>query len=149
LLLATRASTSWQVTDAERANILDTLGRVQFLAGLYSDAIRTLQESIGLHDSPLARVHLAETFVKQSRLIEARAEMARARQMLDQGRNDATVAEAREKLAALTELVGQEKEVDSSRMASFLEEPASLETDKARDRRRSLFDEPLPAEPKK
>ena len=145
LPLAIKAAAGWQGTDDDRGNILDTLGRIQFLAGFRSDAIRTLQNSIALQDAPLSRLHLAEALIGQARTIEARSELIKVRQQLEKkgGNGD---AELREKLATLWASVEKQSGGSVSRMTSLLDEPITGETDRKRDHVRSSFDEPVLAE---
>ncbi len=81
LPLAEKAATFWQATDTERANVLDTLGRVQYLAGKLVDAELTLQRSIQLKSLPVNRLHMAEVMAGRNRFTEARAELQVARQL--------------------------------------------------------------------
>ena len=145
LPLVVKAAANWQGTDTERANILDTLGRIQFLAGLRADAIRTLQSSIALQDTGVARLHLAEALIGQSRMIEARSELVRAQQQVEKkpGRSG---AELQAKLAELWAVVSKQSGGSVSRMMSLLDEPVAGETDKKKERVRSVFDEPLSTE---
>jgi len=83
LPLAEKAATFWQVNEAERANVLDTLGRVQFLAGKIIEADLTLQRSIQLKDLPVNHYHMAEVMVARNRLADARSELQKARQLAE------------------------------------------------------------------
>ncbi len=81
LPLATKAASIWQMNDADRANVLDTLGHIQFLAGKLPESALTFQRSLELTDCSGTRIHLAETLIKQMRIVEARGELQRAQQL--------------------------------------------------------------------
>lgn len=81
LAVAEKVATAVQPNDMARANVLDTLGRVQFLAGKHPEAENTLMQSIKVKSLSVNEMHLAEVLVARLRLPEAREHLGRAREL--------------------------------------------------------------------
>lgn len=103
LPLAEKAASLWQSTDTERANVLDTLGRIQFLAGKLNEAEDTLQRSLRVRELPIARLHLAEVMAGRNRFADARNELTRARQLAENAKDDSVLA----RIAVVQEQISQ------------------------------------------
>lgn len=131
LPLAERAASFWQINDADRANVLDTLGRVQFLAGKLLEAELTLQRSIQLRNMPVNRLHLGEVLMARGRLVEAQSEIEKAEQL-------AKTAGDKTSLARIAELQKDLKKSIGSR-------PSSKDIEKSMNDRAKPKSEPAPA----
>lgn len=66
---------------SQRANILDTLGYVQYRLDQYSDAEQTLRRSVGLVSLPANHLHLAKVLIAQGRDLAAKEELRKAREL--------------------------------------------------------------------
>lgn len=68
---------------AQRANVLDTLGYIQYRLEKYSDAERTLRQSATLHAMAANRLHLAMVLIAQDRPFAAKEELRKARELVN------------------------------------------------------------------
>ncbi|MFA5204301.1 MAG: tetratricopeptide repeat protein [Lentisphaeria bacterium] len=102
LPLAEKAATFWQPSADGRANVLDTLGRVQFLANQPAQAEDSLRRSIAAKALAINHLHLAEVLVARGRVPEAVTCLETAQQLVNpvrekelQGRITAMLRETR------------------------------------------------------
>lgn len=82
LPLAEKAATFWQPNADGRANVLDTLGRVQFLANNPVEAEDSLKRSVAAKSLPINNLHLGEVLVARGRAQEAADYLAAAQQLV-------------------------------------------------------------------
>jgi tetratricopeptide (TPR) repeat protein len=74
------------------ANILDTLGRVQFLLGNLEEAERQLRQSTQLNELASAYLHLAEVYAAQDDFRRARRALERAQELNPDPQTQAEIA---------------------------------------------------------
>ena len=126
LPLVMKAASNWRINDAERANVLDSLGHVQFLANRLPESIITFGRSLSLKDNVLTRVHMAEALAKQQRLVEARNELQRAQQTAQREHADKALLQQIAALLKSLDVPGSGAGAVSRSTASYLNEPDFL-----------------------
>lgn len=87
LALAERAIGLVGNSAPQKANILDTLGWVQFRAGMSKEAIDSLQKSVRLHPMVPNRLHLAKVYMATDRPTAARRELIAAREIAEESKD--------------------------------------------------------------
>ena len=97
---AEKAVASAQLSDLDRANVLDTLGQVQFLANRLDAAVANFKRSLDIQNKADTHCHLAEAMVKLNRTDDARDEFEHARRLAKKDRNDELLQKIEARLKA-------------------------------------------------
>lgn len=93
-----------QVSDlGQRANVLDTLGYVQYRLAKFSEAETSLRRSIALVPLPANRLHLAKVLIAQGRDLRAKEQLIKARELFDEKTEKKVKAEIEKLLRDLDE----------------------------------------------
>ncbi len=91
LPIAALAASKWQLQEIDRANVLDTLGRIQFLCDKLLDAEDTLKRSIQLQSMAVNNLHMAEVLFARNRIIEAMDAVDKAASLVPSTGGDASM----------------------------------------------------------
>jgi tetratricopeptide (TPR) repeat protein len=87
--------------DGQRANVLDTLGWVQFRAGRIDEAVSTLRTSVNLQPMAANCLHLGTVLAHRGQPELARTELMRAKQMAEETKDEDILQKVDAQLAAL------------------------------------------------
>lgn len=98
---AKRALAAVDDNPARRANILDTLGWVQFKAGHLTEAIGSLRQSVALRAMPANHLHLGQAYLANQQYDLAREQLIRARNLADENSDTPTRQEADQLLQSI------------------------------------------------
>jgi tetratricopeptide (TPR) repeat protein len=98
---AKRALAAVDDNPARRANILDTLGWVQFKAGRLTEAIGSLRQSVALRAMPANHLHLGQAYLANQQYDLAREQLIRARNLADENSDTPTRQEADQLLQSI------------------------------------------------
>ena len=91
--MAEKAATTVPFNDLSRANILDTLGQVQALAGRPAAALSSFMDSLDLQENAGTSFRLAKTLFRLGRADAARTQLEQARKLAKQEQDSALLQE--------------------------------------------------------
>ncbi len=98
---ATRALELVGRDEIQRANVMDTLGWVQFRAGHIDEAVDTLRRSVALNPMAANCLHLGEVLAKRGENDMAREQLMRARRFAEESKDNDTLKRAEQLLQSI------------------------------------------------